>query len=436
MNLHDRIDLARAQSVRWASLNALAFEAWDSAHEVAHHLARLEPSQRGPLHGMLVTVKDLFALPGTPLKAGSRAPLPEALTVPGLQATAVRRLRDAGAIILGKTNMHEVALGATGENEHTGDVLNPFDPRHQAGGSSSGAGVAVACGIGEAALGTDTGGSIRIPAAFCGVVGFKPSFGAVPLDGALCLSWSFDHAGPLARDVASARAMAETLMQRSLRHGGEVYRPKIAVPSAWLRDRIDERVARGFDLALQALSKSGARLETVECPALDLAWQCYSTIVRAQAAHVHRAALGNPSPGFSSAVLQPLRLGQAISAQDYLQARALRAQVRAELRALLTQVDALALPTTAIAPPMRGTLEVVVAGQPRQVRELVLGQTLPFNVAGVPALSLPIQAARPPQPHEGIEQWPVALQLVARFDADARLLALGQWAETVFAGAL
>src|SRR5690606_16378152 len=136
-----------------------------------------------------VSIKDLFNVRGMPTRAGTRAPLPE---LSSTEATLVTRLRDAGAVIFAKTNMHEIALGATGENRWTGDVSNPFDPSRQSGGSSSGAGVAVATGIGLAGIGSDTGGSVRIPAAFCGVTGFKPSFGAIPLDGGLHLSWTCD----------------------------------------------------------------------------------------------------------------------------------------------------------------------------------------------------------------------------------------------------
>ena len=154
----------------------------------------------------------------------------------GGEAVAVTRLRDAGALPFAKTNLHEIALGATGENPHTGDVKNPFDPSRQAGGSSSGAAVATAVGIGFAGLGSDTGGSVRIPAAFCGVVGFKPTYGAIPLGGALHLSWTCDHAGPLARSVDDAALLYEAMSGRRTEHGTVARRPRFAVPAAWKPD--------------------------------------------------------------------------------------------------------------------------------------------------------------------------------------------------------
>ena len=161
-----------------------------------------------PLLGAWVSVKDLFQLEGAPMKAGTEATLPP---MPAASSTVVQRLQAAGALVFAKTNMHEIALGATGENPWTGDVCNPHDPARQSGGSSSGSGVAVAVGLGSASIGSDTGGSIRIPSAFCGVVGFKPTVGSVSLAGALPLSWTCDHAGPLARSVEDAALLVEYL---------------------------------------------------------------------------------------------------------------------------------------------------------------------------------------------------------------------------------
>ena len=189
------VERALARADARAELNVVAHLDRDGALE----LARTRDSQLaagdvvGPLHGLPITVKDLFVVDGFPLRAGTRAPLPDL----GGQGTAVTRLRDAGAIVVATVNLHEVAYGITGENQWTGHVANPVDPLRQAGGSSSGSAAAVAAGIGLASLGTDTGGSIRVPASHCGVVGFKPTTGRVPLDGALPLSLTCDHAAPL-----------------------------------------------------------------------------------------------------------------------------------------------------------------------------------------------------------------------------------------------
>lgn len=418
-----------ARMVKSTDLNPIA---WCDPDRVRRRIAVLEVQRTTTLApaaalsgrqlaGVFVTVKDLFAMPDTPLRAGTRATLPAV----GTTSTVVERLEAAGAIVFAKTQMHEIALGATGENPWTGDVCNPHDSTRQAGGSSSGAAVAVACGLGSAAIGSDTGGSVRIPAAFCGVVGFKPSVGAIPLDGALPLSWTCDHAGPLARSVADVTLLFEVLSRRSARHGRVARRPRLGVPATWLKGRLESGVRDAFERTLARLRRVATVVE-VDMPELALAWRCYTPIVRAEAAFVHRAALAAGGKGFSEGVLVPLRAGEAIPAGTWFEAMEGRRTMMAALAAHLADVDAWVLPTTAAQPPVRGQTEVRVEGGTMTVREAVLGQTLPFSFAGVPALSLP--AGR-------IDGLPWGLSLVGARDADAALLALGRWLEQDLAGA-
>lgn len=422
------LDAARARAEQNAALNAIAHADWERAGAIAHERDREVRAARlrGPLHGIPITIKDLFAVRDMPIAAGTRAVLPELRH----EAAAVERLREAGAVIFAKTNMHEIALGATGENSWTGDVLNPYDAARQAGGSSSGAGVCVARGIGDIGLGSDTGGSIRIPANFCGVVGFKPSFGAVPLAGGLHLSWTCDHGGPLTRSVADARIAFEVLAQRSTAHGAVPRPARFAVPTAWLAPRMDDAVRDRFEQALAALRAAGAVLHDVDLPALDWAWQCYTPIVRAEAAWVHREAVAAGGKGFSQAVLAPLQAGSTATAAQYFDAMAMRDRVRAQLDEAARGVDAILLPTAPVLPPLRGQTDVHVASGRMSVRQAVLGQTLPFNLAGMPALTLPMGNA--PGPSGPL---PTGLQLVGRIDSDARLLALGAWVEELLADA-
>ena len=413
------IESAQRQAMRAADLNPIAYVDWGAALDEARRLdAEARAGRlRGPLHGIPVSVKDLFAVRGMPTQAGTRAPLPP---LGRDEAVLVSRLREAGALVFAKTNLHEVALGATGENRWTGDVKNPFDPARQAGGSSSGAAVAVATGIGLAGIGSDTGGSVRIPAAFCGVTGFKPSFGAIPLAGALHLSWTCDHAGPLARCVDDCAVLFEAMARRRVAHGAPARRPRLAVPAAWLAGRLQPAVREAFERLLAALAAEQAELEHVVAPALALAWQCYTPIVRAEAAWVHRAALAVGAPGFSERVLPALKAGRALAAADYIDALKARERVCTELDALLAGVDALVLPTSAVLPPLRGQGEVEVEGGRTTVREAVLGQTLPFSLCGLPTLSVPVGL---------VDGLPMGLQVVGRRDADAALLALGRWIE-------
>ncbi len=438
-----KVQHARERAEQTTALNAWAELAWDEALSLAQSLDQAQAQglrgaqAPGPLAGWLVNIKDLFQVRGMGLRASTHAAMPGEVTQWEGDAPAVARLRAAGAIIIGKTHMHEIALGATGENSWTGDVINPLNAAWQAGGSSSGAAVAVASGVTELGLGSDTGGSIRIPANFCGVVGFKPSFGAVPLQGALPLSWSFDHAGPITQTVAQARAAFEVLAARDTHHARVARKPRFALPLSWLKGRMDAQVAQRFDEVIAQLRAAGAQVIEVQAPMLQEAWECYTPIVRAQAAYIHRAVLAQvPADGsmaleeasrltgFSKAVLAPMLDGRMISAQHYLAAEQLRRKVRTELRQLLQGFDAMLLPTSAIVPPNRGQTEVMIGGQTRAVRELVLGQTLPFNVAGVPAITLPVGG-------RAAASVPIGLQIAGRFDGDASLLGLAQWAEGV-----
>ena len=377
---------------------------------------------RGPLHGMPITIKDLFNVAGMPTRAGTRAMLPEAFQNPTRDALAVSRLRVAGAVILGKVNMHEIALGITGENAWTGDVKNPRDPSRQAGGSSSGSAASVAAGIGFASLGSDTGGSIRIPASFCGCVGFKPSFGMVPLEGALHLSMSCDHAGPLTRTLADAHAMLEVLSAKSLplRTPETVNGLKFGVPRSWLEGRLGVEVRSGFEDFLERLRVAGATVIDVQPRSLELVNAAYSPLVRAEAAFVHRQALKTAPQGFSPVVRAPLELGLKVGAGEYLEALEFRRAVIAGLEDVLSECDALLLPAAPLSAAQRGTTTVLLESGPQTHRNAYLELTAPFSLAGLPTLSLPFML-------EG--GLPVGLQVVGATGADLRVLELGAWLE-------
>ena len=410
---------ARRQAESTTDLNALAFTDWEAALADARRCDAAMAAGRslGALHGMPLSVKDLFAVRGMPMRAGTRAVLPDC----GMEESLlVTRLREAGAVIFGKTHMHEIALGSTGENDWTGDVKNPFDPRRQSGGSSSGAGVAVATGVGVASIGSDTGGSVRIPANFCGVTGFKPSFGAIPLDGALHLSWTCDHAGPLASSVGDCALLFEVMAGHRLAAARTPRAPRFSVPAQWLRGRLAPAVREQFERTLERLARSGAQVIEVPTPVLPQASRCFTAIVQAEAAWTHRAALSRGAEGFSEAVRAPLLRGREIGAVDYIDALKTRASVAAELDAILAGCDAMLLPTSAVIAPLRGQTQVEVEGGMLPVREAVLGQTLPFSLSGVPALSIPTGL---------VDGLPVSLQAVAARGADDALLAVGGWLE-------
>ena len=322
------VSLALEAASEHAALNAIAELRAEYALARARELDRQLAAGRvaGLLHGIPVTLKDLFHTDGFTMRAGTRAPLP-ALG----RSTAVDRLLDAGAIMIATTNMHEVALGLTGENEWTGDVLNPHDPERQSGGSSSGPAVAVSVGIGLASLGTDLGGSIRVPAANCGVVGFKPTHGLVPLDGALPLSPTCDHAGPIARSVEDARLLTQVLGGRELPYR-QMEKTRFGYPAAYLDGRLSPSMESAFERLLQELSTAGAEISSIDVPDIDLTLEVYTPIVRTEAWQVHRAALTTTPEGFSEPVRRALHRGAATPGPQYAEALRQRSLVAEGLR--------------------------------------------------------------------------------------------------------
>jgi aspartyl-tRNA(Asn)/glutamyl-tRNA(Gln) amidotransferase subunit A len=273
------------------------------------------------LEGVPITIKDLFNVRGIPARGGSKAPMPN--LGPEEEGTAVSRLRAAGAVILGTTNMHEVGLGLTGENPSTGDVRNPFDPARQVGGSSSGAGAAMGADIGFASLGSDTGGSIRVPSSHCGASSFKPTLGVVPLDGALPLAPTCDHAGPITNSVQDARLITEIMAARSICCGTlELSRPpKLGVPWRFLEGRLSPEVRRAFEGLMERLKPLAESIVEATPHAIDLAPSVYTTICWAEAAHAHRlTATKDTLTLFTPRVQISLKHGLSVTAVDYLQA--------------------------------------------------------------------------------------------------------------------
>jgi aspartyl-tRNA(Asn)/glutamyl-tRNA(Gln) amidotransferase subunit A len=315
----------------------------------------------------------------------------------------------------------------TGENPITGDVKNALDASLQAGGSSSGSAVSVAVGIGFASLGSDTGGSVRIPASFNGVVGFKPSFGVVPLEGALHLSMTCDHAGPITQNLSDAHAVLEVLAARvfPLQTLENPQNLRFGVPRVWLEGRLGVDVRRDFESLLEQLRSAGTSVIDLNPDHLELASPSYTPIVRAEAAFVHREALKAGGQGFSESVLVPLQAGSSITASEYLEARQLRRQVRSGLETTLSACDALILPAAPLPAPKRGTTQVVLESGTVTHRNAFLELTAPFSLVGLPTLSMPFTK---------VDGLPIGLQIVGARDADAHVLEIGLMLETFLKG--
>ena len=371
----------------------------------------------GPLDGRIVSIKDLLDVAGEPTTAGSVA-LKDA--PPAAQdAVVVQRLRAAGCVIIGKTNMTEFAFSGIGINPHYGTPGNAHDASRIPGGSSSGAGVSVVRGMAEIAIGTDTGGSIRIPAALAGIAGFKPTQARVPRSGALPLSYTLDTIGPLA---ASALDCARTDAVLA----GKPWQPlparqasglRIGVPRGWLLSDADAEVLAAFERVLGTLSRAGARLADLQLDEWLMAparVQQGGSLASAEAAHVHRELLARSPELLDPRVLARIQPGLSVPAPHYVGVLQARAQLQRELDAQLLDVDLLALPTVPILPPRIDELTKDDAAFMR-ANALVLRNPSVFNFYDLPALSLPAGRAA------GL---PFGLMLVAQRGRDRELLAL------------
>lgn len=414
------VEQALTRAAYHADLNALAhLDAEGALAVAAERDAELSVGRlRGPLHGVPVTVKDLFVVDGMPTAAGTRAPLPGLGTT---EATAVRRLRTAGAVILAKANLHEVAYGITGENPWTGDVRNPHDPARQSGGSSSGSAVAVATGIGLASLGTDTAGSIRVPASHCGIVGFKPTAGRVPLDGALPLSVTCDHAGPLTRTVADAALVTAVLAGEAPRPVGLRPPVRLGVPLAFLTGRLGRSVRHAFEGWLDLVRRAGVDVVDLDLPGAEGALDVYRAIQAPEAARVHAAALAADPDAFGPVVRARLLAGMSVAPEAEAAARDDRAGLVDAFDAAAQRVDAVVLPAVPVPAPRRGTDEVLLESGPADLRSSFLQLTVPFSLTGLPALSLPFA---------NVDGLPVGVQVVGRRGSDDDVLAVGAWLES------
>ena len=385
---------------------------------------------RGPLHGVPLAYKDLCHVPGLPTSCGTKT---RDYFASPVECTAAARLREAGAVTLGKLNMTELAMGPFGDNAHHGDVQNPWKLGHCAGGSSSGSAAAVAAGFALATLGSDTGGSIRLPAACCGVVGLKPTYGRVSRAGAMPLSWSMDHLGPLTRTAADAALILAVVAgydphdATSSRRGVPYYQRLLESPVAGLRVGVPENyyfdgIAPEMDAAVRTaadvLGGLGALVAPVRIPDPRPLTDIGNVISRSEAAALHvRLARERPHE-LQPAVRARLEIGFHISAHDYLQALRLRSRFTREFVAeVFAEVDALVVP---VIPEPAPALEAVKSGS---VDEFVarMGRfsrlTRPFNTLGLPALTVPCGFSS--------DGRPLALQIVGRAFDEATTLRLG-----------
>ena len=412
------------------STNAVQFVIAEAAREQAkqadEELARGEG--RGPLHGIPVAVKDLFYTKGVRTTGGSR--LFEDY-VPDHDATVVARLRAGGAVLAGKTGMHELAYGITSSNPHFGAIRNPWDRDCIPGGSSGGSGAAVAAGMVSMAMGSDTGGSIRIPAAFCGVVGLKPTYGRVSRYGAMPLAFSLDHMGPLTRSVRDAGAALNVIAgydphdETSSRRPAADYVPeiepslrglRIGLPENFYFDRLDPEVDAAVRAAFRTAESRGAEIVPLRVPDIAAINTVARVILMAEASALMEAHLAQRDR-FGGDVLSLLDQGRLLPATDYINAQRLRRASERAFAGLWSRVDCLFTPTAPITAPRIGETAVTVGSENEDVRLAATRLVRAINPLGLPAVSIPCGASR------GL---PIGLQIVGPPFTEALILRVAQ----------
>jgi aspartyl-tRNA(Asn)/glutamyl-tRNA(Gln) amidotransferase subunit A len=378
----------------------------------------------GPLHGVPYALKDLYDTAGVRTTGGSRI---FADRVPAVDATVVRRLAEAGAIVLGKLNMVEFAYGPEGLNAHYGHARNPWDSatHRMAGGSSSGSGVAVAAGLAPGALGSDTGGSIRIPASLCGITGLKPTYGRVSRAGVLPLAWSMDHVGPMTRTVADSALMlgamagydpadpsTSVLPVPNYLAGltGDVKGLRVGLLRSFFLDGAAPAVRAAVEAAAATLAAAGAVVDEVKLERVGLAGAGSLAVVGAEALAYHAELLRTRAAEYDPDIARRLRVSAFIGGVHYVRAQQVRALVRNEVDAALARRDVLLAPSTPIVAPAVDERRATLGDGPADVRTALLRFTRPFNFSGHPACAVPCGFT------EG--GLPIGMQLVGRpFDA-------------------
>jgi aspartyl-tRNA(Asn)/glutamyl-tRNA(Gln) amidotransferase subunit A len=384
----------------------------------------------GPLHGVPIALKDLIFTRDvrTTMASGFFAE-----HVPDHSATVARKLEDAGSVLIGKTNTHEFAYGPTGDRSFFGPTRNPHDTGKITGGSSGGSGAAVAAGLCYGALGSDTGGSIRIPAALCDVVGMKPTFGRVSKMGVFPLAWSLDHVGPITRTVEDNALMLNALaghdpedlysmdqaaenFTRDLERG--VQGATIGLPASFYFEHLDKEVAERVNEAVEAFASLGAEIREVEIPNLWDTLHAQRLVLAAEAYAVHEERLETDPDRFDDHGLERLLNGENLKAYRYANAQQRKLRSGQEFANVLREVDVLLTPTVPIPAPEIGQREITIDGYEEAVYSALTRLTGPTNLNGLPSLSIPCGTTT-----SGL---PVGLQLIGRPFGEATLYRFGR----------
>jgi aspartyl-tRNA(Asn)/glutamyl-tRNA(Gln) amidotransferase subunit A len=388
---------------------------------------------RGPLLGIPISLKDNIYTKGIRTTAGSKIFKD---FIPQHDAEVWARLQEAGAILLGKTNLHEFAYGVTTNNPHYGPTRNPWDLARIPGGSSGGSAAALAAGLCYGSIGTDTGGSVRIPASLCGIVGLKPGIDRVSAEGVVPLSSHLDFVGPLARTAVDAallldpifvRGNAEPSLSSVRKLSPHANKFRLGLPKEFFLELVSDEVCIQFHEVVRSLQKHGLKIKEISIPLLDETEEAGNRIAWAEATHYHQQAGWFPahSADYGEDVRARLEMGTKISATEYLQALDTREKFIQQFHLAMTnaEVDALVVPTTPIAAPLIGEESTLIGKANHPTRALLLRLNRPANLAGIPAISIPCGFTA-----AGL---PVGLQLIGAVTDELRLLRIAQGAQAI-----
>jgi aspartyl-tRNA(Asn)/glutamyl-tRNA(Gln) amidotransferase subunit A len=405
-----------------------SFLTYDSSKQVRREAAKLDEERnagtvRGPLHGVPLSIKDNIATAGMRTTSGSKI---YSSFVPGYDAAVVEKLKEAGAIILGKNNLAEFAYSVLNENPHYGAVRNPWDLSRATGGSSGGSASAVAAGLAAGSLGSDTGGSIRIPSSFCGVVGIKPTFGRSSLFGITPLSWSMDHVGPITRSVWDAALLLQTIAGHDYRDPSTSKEPTenylegltgrksnhvkhftIGILREFFFESLDPGVRRATEKILSLLREGDSHYKLIDIEFREARHlrRLGFLILASEASSYHKPLFLKKRRDYGQETRERIDLGFAVTAVEYVDGQRMRRFAAEEFLRATKGCDALITPTLPITAPKIGA-KVVLCGEERaSPRDIIPRFTTPFNVLGIPAISVPIGLSR---------DLPTGIQIIGR----------------------
>ena len=387
----------------------------------------------GPLHGMPIALKDIICMERARSTAGSNFFSEES---PQFDAALVSKLKEAGAIIIGKTNLHEFAFGVTTENPHFGATANPWDTSRVPGGSSGGSAAAVVTGCCVGALGSDTGGSIRIPAAVCGHVGLKPTYGRISVHGVVALAQSLDCVGPMCRYVHDAALIMNTLAGYDPRDVNSENRPvpdytegldhpirgrRAGVPKQHFFDNLHPGVERTVSEAIKVLEKLGVDIVELDLPSAKAGHEVTLTLLMAEAGHFHQQRLAEHREDYGVDVRELLEGGLSLSASDYVKAVRVREIAKREFAGAFEEIDCILSPTAPIPAPLRSTHDLSGGSESNRIRPRLTQNTRLFNLLGLPSISVPCGFAQVENSDSG-EGLPVGLQICGPWWSEKTLL--------------